>query len=271
MKRSELIFNLISIPVDILFLILAGFVSFSLRTYAINYVGPVQYALSLPDFMLVMARIIPILLVVFGLLGLYNLSGTRKFISEFNRIVLGTSLGVLLVIVLFFFNQTIFPSRFIILATWGLSTVFVLIARIILKRMQGALFTSGYGLHKLIIVSGNGVESDIVNSVLKNKKHGYNVIAEVSYSEKIIEELENLYFTVGFDEIIQADPTVGDADNLKLVDFARNKGLQFSFVPNLFDVQRNVVELSNFRGVPVISLKNTPLDGWGKVLKRVFD
>ncbi len=256
---------------DVIFLLLAGIVSFYLRTQAENYVGPVQYALSLPDFMLVMARIVPVLLLVFALLGLYNLKGTRKFISEFNRIVLGTSLGVLVVIVLFFFNQTIFPSRFIILATWGLSTVFVFAGRLILKQLQESLFSRGYGLHKLVVVKGAGIESRIVNEVLKNKKHGYNIIAEMTHSESIVHELENLFSAIGFDEIIQANPAIGDEDNLQLVEFARNKGLQYSFVPNLFEVQRNVVELSNFRGVPVISLKNTPLDGWGKVLKRVFD
>lgn len=47
--------------------------------------------------------------------------------------------------------------------------------------------------------------------------------------------------------------------------------MQFSFVPNLFEVQRNVIELNNLKGVPVISLKNTPLDGWGKAMKRSLD
>ncbi len=271
MKRAELIFNLISIPVDILSLIFAGIVSFYLRYRVVEYVGVVQFDLTLNDFMVVMARAIPVLLIAFALLGLYNLKGTRKFIHEFNRIVLGTSLGVLIVIVLFFFNQTLFPSRFIILATWGLSTLFVLLGRLILKTFQQGLFRRGFGLHKLVIVNGSGVESEIIYSVLKNKKHGYDVVAEIDYSDQTVEDLEALYLTRGFDEIIQANPKIDDGGNLKLVEFARNKGLLFSFVPNLFEVQRNVVELWNFRGVPLISLKNTPLDGWGKVLKRVFD
>lgn len=271
MKRSELLFNLISIPVDIIFLVVAGIVSFHVRLNAEQLVGPVQFNLTLPDYLAVMARIIPVLLIVFAALGLYNLKGTRKFISEFNRIVIGTSLGVLVVIVLFFFNQTIFPSRFIILATWGLSTVFVLMGRLILKTLQEEFFNRGYGLHRLVIVNGAGIESEIIGEVLRNKKHGYNIVAEVHYSEQIISELENLYHQKGFDEIIQANPSITDDGNLLLVEFARNKGLHFSFVPSLFEVQRNVVELSNFKGVPVISLKNTPLDGWGKVIKRIFD
>lgn len=271
MKRSELLFNLFSIPVDILSLLLAGIVSFYVRLNAETYVGKVQFDLTLGDFLSVMVAIIPVMIIVFALFGLYNLKGTRKFISEFNRIVLATSLGVLLVIVLFFFNQTIFPSRFIILGTWAFSTLLVLLGRLILKNIQEAMFNSGYGLHNLVIINGQGVEADIIHEVLRNKKHGYNVIQEFHYSENIISELENLFHENRFDEIIQANPSISDEGNLQIVEFARNKGLQFSFVPNLFEVQRNVVELTNFKGVPVISLKNTPLDGWGKVLKRVFD
>ncbi len=53
--------------------------------------------------------------------------------------------------------------------------------------------------------------------------------------------------------------------------FARGRGLSFSFVPNLFEVQRNAVDSLALKGIPVIALKNTPLDGWGAVAKRVLD
>ena len=58
---------------------------------------------------------------------------------------------------------------------------------------------------------------------------------------------------------------------MRLAIIARTKGLSFSFIPNLFEVQRNVIELQSFRGIPMISLKNTPLDGWGRVVKRLLD
>jgi exopolysaccharide biosynthesis polyprenyl glycosylphosphotransferase len=271
MKRSELIFNLISIPVDILALLGAGIVSFYIRMHSEDSIGPIIYHLTRMEFLVVMVRVLPVLLIVFALLGLYNLKGTRRFIHEFNRIVVGISFGVLSAIVLFFFNQQIFPSRFIILAGWALGIVFVIIGRLILKTVQEILFARGYGLHRLVIVNGSGLESEVIEQVLKDRSHGYKIVAELHYRENIMGELESLYRENKFDEIMQANPEVGDSANLQLVEFARNKGLQFSFVPNMFQVQRNVIELNNFHGVPVISLKNTPLDGWGKVAKRAVD
>jgi hypothetical protein len=51
MKRTELLFNLLSIPVDILMLAAAGIVSFYLRLHIESYVGPVLYNLQLADFL----------------------------------------------------------------------------------------------------------------------------------------------------------------------------------------------------------------------------
>ncbi len=270
MKKTELIFNLISVPMDAISLLIAGIASFYLRQKTTTIVGPIIYQLDLNNFLSVVYRLILFLIIIFALLGLYNLKGTRKFISESARIVIGISLGLLVVILLFFFNQNIFPSRFIILATWGLGIVFVILGRLILKLIQTFLFAKNIGLHKLVIISG-GSEAGIIESVYKSRRHGYQVVAELPFSEHLLEKLETFYNNRQVDEILQTNSSLNDADNLKLVQFARGKGLSFSFVPNLFEVQRNIVETNQISGIPVISLKNTPLDGWGKVSKRFLD
>lgn len=272
MKKAELIFNLVSIVVDAISLLIAGIISFYLRERTITIVGPILYSLHLNDFLISVFKIIPVLLIIFAFLGLYNLKGTRKITEELGRIVIGISLGLLIVILLFFFNQTIFPSRFIILATWALGIILVTLGRFALKAIQVLLFKTNIGLHKLVIISGDLVAApSIIENVFKNKSFGYEVTKDIYYSDSVFEILEKLYQDNKLDEILQANPNLGYADNLKLLEFARNKGLNFSFVPNLFEVQRNIIEVSDLKGIPVISLKNTPLDGWGKVAKRIMD
>jgi len=271
MKKAELIFNLISIPADALSLLIAGIASFYLREHYTNIVGPIIYRLNLADFLSSVYKLIPVLLLIFAFLGLYNLKGTRKIPRELGKIIVGVSLGLLIIILLFFFNQTIFPSRFIILATWGLGIIFVIAGRLILRAAQNFLFKHNIGLHKLVIINGGQENFGIIEKVFKNKSYGYEITQDLKYSGQTFQILEKLYREKKLDEILQANPNLSDADNLKLLEFARNKGLNFSFVPNLFEVQRNVVETTDLKGVPVISLKNTPLDGWGKVIKRLLD
>lgn len=270
MKKTELIFNIISIPVDALMLFAAGVVSFYSRGEFTGLVGPVAYQLSLGQFLSVINKIILALIVIFSLLGLYNLRGTRKFLQEFSKIVIGESLGLLLVILLFFFNQSIFPSRFIILATWATGIILVIFGRTVLRGIQKMFFNKNIGLHKLVIISG-GAHLPVIEQVYKNKSYGYVVTGELEYDDNIFTGLERLFGENRIDEILQANPLLSEAANLKLVQFARNKGLSFSFVPNLFEVQRNAVEMFELKGIPVIALKNTPLDGWGQAAKRLSD
>ncbi len=133
------------------------------------------------------------------------------------------------------------------------------------------MFAKNIGLHKLVLINGEHGNAAIIEEVYRNKSYGYEISAELEYSEGIFNQLEELFSHKRIDEILQANPTLGDEVNLKLVEFARNRGLAFSFVPNLFEVQRNSVETLTLNGLPVISLKNTPLDGWGKVSKRILD
>ncbi len=271
MKKTELIFNLISVPTDAIMLLIAAIISFYLRQHSISLVGPILYQLNIHDFLRVTYEIIPALLLIFAWLGLYNLKGTRKFSQEFARIIIGVSLGLFVVILFFFFNQSIFPSRFIILATWGLGIVLVIFGRLALKLLQEYLFSKNYGLHKLVIISGPNFDTEIIEKFFKNKYYGYEIVKELNYNEETLRLLEQLYSQKKIDEILQAYTGLGYDAKLKLVEFCRNKGLHYSFVPDLFEVQRNAIETNSLNGVPVISLKNTPLDGWGRVVKRVMD
>src|SRR3989344_3507403 len=103
MKKTELIFNITSIPVDALSLLLAGIAAFYLREHTVSIVGPIKFQLDFQQFLSVTYMVIPALLLIFAILGLYNLKGTRRFINELTKVIIGVSLGLLLVILIFFF------------------------------------------------------------------------------------------------------------------------------------------------------------------------
>lgn len=270
MKRSELFFNIVSIPVDIISLILAGLASFYIRINLGSYI-PIIFSLNINSFIRIFLGAIPGLLIIFTLAGLYNLRGTRRFANELVKIIGAISIALLIVIIIFFFNQAVFPSRLIILVSWVLSIIFVALGRFILKQIQITILKRGTGLHRLAIINGPKSEWSLIETMKNNKNLGYKVVAELSDPQSLMQDLEQLYQRQHIEEILQANPNLPEDLNLKLVQFARSKGLIFNFVPNLFNVQRNIIDSDTIDGIPVISLKNTPLDGWGKVVKRGFD
>ncbi len=270
MKRSELLFNIASIPVDMVSLFLAGLVSFYIRLTLQNQI-PIVFELDFHKYVLVIFEVMPVLLFLFMLAGLYNLRGTRKFSREFVKIVGAISIALLLGIVIFFFNQTFFPSRLIVLTAWVASIIFMVIGRFILRLIQQMLFNRGYGLHRLVIIDGPKSDSSLITEFKNNKELGYKVVDVLDDTPDLVPQIEEIYRKHPFEEILQANPTLSEKVNLDLVEFARSKGLNFTFVPNIFNVQRSIIETDTVSGIPVISLKNTPLEGWGRVVKRIFD
>ncbi|MDB4940101.1 MAG: hypothetical protein JWO40_526 [Candidatus Doudnabacteria bacterium] len=271
MKRTELFFNIVSIPVDIISLILAGLVSFYIRL-RLDPLIPISFNLNFQNYLMILSKAIPALLIIFAFAGLYNLKGTRRFSTEFYKVIVAISMALLLMVLIFFFDQTVFPSRLIMLVAWFAGIIFVLIGRFILKKIQVAYLSRGYGLRKLLVIRGNTGEDDtVINYVRTHRDLGYQVIAEFEDSPDLVEKMNALFFKTKYEEILQANFQLSPETNAKLAQFARNKGLVYNFVPNIFDVQKKNVESSDIEGIPVISLKNTPLDGWGQVYKRAFD
>jgi len=55
------------------------------------------------------------------------------------------------------------------------------------------------------------------------------------------------------------------------MDFCNAYHLPMSYAANLFETRSTNVAMTTLAGIPLIEIKRTSLEGWGRVLKRVFD
>jgi exopolysaccharide biosynthesis polyprenyl glycosylphosphotransferase len=56
-----------------------------------------------------------------------------------------------------------------------------------------------------------------------------------------------------------------------VLELCRQRQVRYRFVPSILEVERAHVEIDFYHGLPILELKPTPLDGWGAVLKKIFD
>lgn len=273
MKRSELLFNLISIFVDFAMIIFAGIAAFYLRV-RLEELRPILFALSIGSYVKVLFLITPVIIFLLALAGLYNLKGTRRISSELLKIILVISSGLLVVVVLFFFNQSVFPSRLIILLTWILTIVFISFGRIILRLIQIRLLRKGVGLHRLAVITPDGKTDELVREISSRPELGFKIVGELDTSlsaDQLVEQLREIRAERGIDELLQADPLLDQEIGGKILRFCRDYGIRFNFVPNLFETSTTNIAVETISGIPIITLKGTPLEGWGRVLKRTLD
>ncbi|MEK7540393.1 MAG: sugar transferase [Patescibacteria group bacterium] len=269
MKKAELIIAAILVPVDYLMLIAAGLAAYGLRFQTgLGY----SYQIPLPEFMSIVALVAGVWLVVFAFSGMYSLRGTRRISEEVRRIFLGCSAGALAVVTLIFFQRELFSSRFIILSAYVLAVVFVMVARLLVLFIQRHLFARGVGAHKVVLVGEGRVARLLDQEFSHNSGLGFHPVARfVRFSEEEWKAVEKLSDMSGVDELIQTDPDLSKDDTRRMMDYCREHHLEFRYAADIFDAQSSRIEIRPIAGVPVIEIKRTPLDGWGKIVKRGVD
>ena len=84
MKRSELIFTFLLVPLDFLMIVLAGVSAYYIRfSEFTTEIRPVIFNLPFPSYFKVVLLIAFLWVIIFALSGLYNIKDARRLIKEF--------------------------------------------------------------------------------------------------------------------------------------------------------------------------------------------
>lgn len=273
MKKAELFFSFLLVPLDYLMIVLAGISAYNIRFAQIaTEIRPVIFSLPFKDYIIIVLLVGLVWLTIFALSGLYNIKSTRSLIKEFYDVILACSAGLALVVIIIFFFREFFSSRFIVLAGWLLSIIYIVIARSIVKLLQKKLFSYGIGVHKIIIVGNNKSSEVLMGEFFNDKNSGYEVVKKLSdFSMETEQELEEFIQTREVDEIIQADSKLNKSDVYRLFDFTDRHHITYKFTADLLGTKIMHTEVSHIAGIPIVEVKKTPLDGWGRIIKRFFD
>ena len=273
MKKSELFFSFLLVPLDFLMIILAGISAYYLRfTSVAAEIRPVIFNLPFSGYFQILLLIAFAWLLIFAFAGLYNIKGSRRLTTEVYRVILACSTGLMLIVIMIFVFRELFSSRFIVLAGWLLAIVYISFARIIIRLVQRTLLRYGIGVHKIVLVGNSNTTDALIYEFSSRKNSGYEVVKRLkNFSLEATEDLIEFIKTCEVDEIIQSDPNLSKAEVIRLFDFADENHIIFKYAADLLGAKVLKTEVSEVAGIPIVEVKKTPLDGWGRIIKRIFD
>ncbi len=271
MKRTELTFTLALVPLDFLMLLAAGIVAYFSRFHPLfTTVRPVIFSLSLDQYIKIISSIALVWILIFAIAGLY--STRRRIANEILRVALACSTSMATVFAILFFSRVFFESRFIAIAAWLLSIVFISTARVLIRLFQRLLLHAGIGIHRLILIGDSKTAKTLAEIFKKHPAFGFVVVeAFKTFDETVAERIRRLKETMGVDEIILADENASPATSLAILTFTDTEHLGFRYTADFFSSAIGRTILHTFAGIPVIEVQKTPLDGWGAIYKRAFD
>jgi len=271
-KNAELFFTFLKIPFDYIALVLAGTVAYFIRyEETIQEIRPVIFDLAFEKYFGITLLLAAIWLIFFAWAGLFSFQ-RRKITDELFKIILACSTGMTAIIIYMFFVRELFSSRFIVLIALALSILFVIIERVIIRKIQNFSVRKGWGAHNIIVVGKNKNTDAIIQAFKKQPQLGYKVIKHFeNFGATEREEILDLQKKHGVDEIVQTDSGLSRTTSVDLLNFASEQNIIFKYAAGQFEARTTNVEVHMIAGVPLVEIKKTRLDGWGKIIKRLID
>jgi exopolysaccharide biosynthesis polyprenyl glycosylphosphotransferase len=144
------------------------------------------------------------------------------------------------------------------------------------------LFRYGRGVSRVLIIGTTEAVADIALQLNDTRRSGYQVVAiagpkrilpsvftehHFSRLEDALRAMTRLHVTT----IVQTDLYDSNERNQLIMSAAQSNHIDYNFIPGEPEFYSGKNTIDVFLGYPVIAVHQTPLVGWGEVVKRIFD
>lgn len=280
-SKNTKLYSLFLIIADFIVLLLAFIGAYILRVqYDPRPLVTQIYAL---DYLTSFLLIIPVWIIIFAVLGLYHSNTYNRRLVEWGKIAVGSFIGILIIIGWEYVSGAhIFPARLVAAYALGISFLLILGEREVLRITRSLLFYFGRGISNVLVIGDSDATRDIADNLSETHKSGYRVVAIAGPKKTVPPGLEVQRFSsvdralehikqLGITTIIQTDLYDSDERNQRILGAAQVNHISYNFIPGEpeFYTGKNTVDV--FLGYPMISVSQTPLIGWGGIVKRLFD
>lgn len=279
MKNSlSFIYNLCLVAGDFLALVIAFVGAYLLRVTLSN--DPFPNQIPSETYLGIFLTLLPFWILIFALLGLYTTSIYEKRFSEFGRLAIGSFIGFLFVIFWNFISvDPIFPAKLVPVYGLILAFLFLVLFRTLARAARTILFRYNIGITRVLIVGNTHIGAELVESLADSQLSGYDVIGVVGDKRRAV-EADFATFADALEAIkgeslhgiIQTELYPDEIRNQEILEYAQTHHISYRFVPGNTELFVGNIDVELFRSsVPVINVHQTPLLGWGRVIKRLFD
>lgn len=259
----------LQVPLDYALLLGAAVSAYYLRFsgWAIS-LKTVRFEMSIEEFLSIVAFVALGWIVIFALSGLYSTDVNRKFSRDLTRVVLACSTGLAGVALYILFTQQLFDSRFLVAAGWAFAIVYIIAGRVLMRGVKAVLYRAGIGLRRAAIVGNGGLGNEIAALFVRRPELGYSLVGSFpSFSETTARQLTALKL----DELIFISPRAREDEAIAALAYCEEHHIVFKYSADLFATYSANNAVYPLGGVPMVEVRKTRLEGWGRVAKRVFD
>lgn len=272
MKRIEVFLGALRVPLDALATAAALLLAYRLREAGINLFpvqqfGEITLLPDLPEYL--RTFVFPSIGLVWFLsvvLGLYTLRTTQSAWRELGGVWVVAALWVVVVIGYFsLVKREFFYSRALLLyALLGIG-LFMGLVRSGLTLTQRALLRSGIGRRAVVSLGTAPLAPMAAATLAHDMRYQYlGHLSDLDALKRFVRQRE-------IDLVLQTDVQGESAATIGLIDFCRSNLLGYGFLPPVLVDVPHLLQVERLGMLPIMRFQPTTLDGWGRIIKRLFD
>lgn len=274
-KENQKLFNRLNVISDALIsavaIVAAYFIIFNLFLLERNY--PIQ------DYLKLVILFIPIQLITYGCLGLYDSYRTRSFGREMVRLVQSFFIDGMLIIALLYVVKFFDFSRWALAIFLVLDLLLVALKRFILRRTLKHMRKIGYNLKHVVIVGGGETARHYLSTIQREKELGFKCDGYIADEDLLdakrigsFSDIADVLDKNNYSEVVCAL----DSDEMQYlsetVEACELTGTKISVIPAIYKYMSATPAIDMVGDIPMMNIRRIPLDNMGNAfLKRATD
>ena len=221
------------------------------------------------------------LLVIYRFRGVYDRHRRHTWTDDFGSFVWGTLVGIAVLIVVVFYLRPFSYSRLIFIYAWVSISAILALSRAFEGAVRDYYRRKGIGLTRILVVGAGEIGRAIVQNVVAQPELGYRLVglADDERTEDFgrfpllgkTQDVPSIVYRHEIDEVIIALPAGEHRKVAEILHACARSRVSFRIVPDLHQLSLNQLDIVELNGIPLIGLRETPLQGTNLVIKRLLD
>jgi Undecaprenyl-phosphate glucose phosphotransferase len=257
-----------------------------LGAYFVRFYAPVvPVTKGVPDlglYLAILALVVVVFAVVLQAIGLYRRPWAR-ITQLIWPVVQAATLGVVVAISLTWFLKPYAFSRLVFVHFYVFIIVGLLAYRPMLRRAW-ARISPGYAGERVVIVGVEDLGRMVADKIRRQPVLGLSLVGFLTQTPAkvgtevdglpvlgLYNDLKGAIAQFGVNVVVVALPLSAHDRIREVMDEVAEEMVDVQVVPDYFRYISLQGTVEEFDGLPIIGLRSTPLEGWGRVLKRGVD
>ena len=204
--------------------------------------------------------------------------------DELVSIVRWGTTGMLILMSAAFLYRGFSYSRVVFALIWGISIILILLGRALVASLERKMHRRGRFLRTAVIIGGDALADDVFRRLHRHPSFGFDIAGyfadspcEAALKLSAVQYLGPITEAAAFIRsrgvsVVFIALRAGEHQRLfDLVSDSEGLDVQFMMIPDVLEVLTSQVRLTEYEGLPFLTLKSNPLTGWGRVAKRALD